>query len=236
MRTLLAAAASALAITLAATGCAPAHYETTTYGTEGDKGALTFEYDACLFGCGLDRPALQGSAVTLEVKGGAADAALVARLAGGAAATISNQNYSCTAADCRLFVTVETKDAGEAKVEVTDKSGKLVDGAVLHVRPAARIDVEVRGRTAGADGVHAVREGEKLAVKSTVLAADGAELIFSYHGVSQTYADESIVGPDEGVVLGATDVEDALAKKAGDTSLAIRAVGAETVVRFRVTK
>jgi len=43
-----------------------------------------------------------------------------------------------------------------------------------------------------------------------------------------------MVGPDTSVLIGSTDLEDAIAKAAGETALTIRAVGAQSVVRFRV--
>jgi len=235
--TSLAAVASTLVITLAGTGCAPAWSETTTSNTPGEKGALTFEYDSCVFGCGLDRPALQGSAVTLEVQGGTANAGLVARLSNPAVGTIANQYYSCDEGTCSLFVDIETKQAGETRVEVADKTGALVDGVALRVHAAARIDVDVHGHEAAADGVFSVKQGEKLEVESTVFDADGAKLAFSHHGVAQVYADKGIVGPDDELELfGRSDVEKAVANRAGETTLALRAVGAESIVRFRVTK
>lgn len=237
MRNLLAAAAVALVSTLAVTGCAPAWSDTTTFSTAGEKGALTFEYDSCLFGCGLDRPALQGSAVTLEVKGGSAGAALVARLDNSAVGVIANQHFSCDEGTCRLFVDIETKQAGETRVEVVDKAGALVDGVALRVHAAARIAVDVHGHAAGADGFFAVKQGDKLEVESTVFDAAGDKLAFSHHGVAQVYADRAVVAPDsEFDILGTSDVEKAVAVGIGETTLALRAVGAERLVKFRVTK
>lgn len=123
------------------------------------------------------------------------------------------------------------------KVEVVDKTGTLVDGVALRVHAAARIAVDVHGHEAAGDGVFTVKQGEKLEVESTVFDADGAKLAFSHHGVAQVYADKGIVGPDDGIdILGTSDVEKAVANAAGETTLALRAVGAESVVRFRVTK
>ena len=54
--------------------------------------------------------------------------------------------------------------------------------------------------------------------------------------LSQAYANKGIVGPDETAIFGSTDVEDAIANGLGETTLTTRAVGAESVVKFRVTK
>ena len=134
--------------------------------------------------------------MTLEVKGGVANAALVARLSNSAVGTIANQYYWCDG-DCSLFIDIETKQAGGTKVEVVDKTGTLVDGVALRVHAAARIAVDVHGHEAAGDGVFTVKQGEKLEVESTVFDADGAKLAFSHHGVAQVYADKGIVGPDD---------------------------------------
>lgn len=237
MRTLLAAAALALVSTLAAAGCAPATTTSTTFHTTGEKGALTFKYDSCFFGCGLDRPALQGSAVQIEVKGGTSAVLQTARLTGTAVGRIASQSYSCDGGECKLEATIETTQHGDAKLEIVDETGGLVDGVVFHVKAAARIDVDVRGHEAGADGVFVVKQGEKLDVKSTVFDNDNTELIFDHHGVAQLYADKGIVGPDDDfMILGSSDVENAVANGTGETTLSLRAVGSESIVKFRVTK
>jgi hypothetical protein len=238
MRNLLAAVVAASALFVAAgTGCAPSSYKTTKLSSVGDQGTLTFRFDSsCILDCSLDQPALQGSAVSVAVKGGTAAQGLSVRLADSVAATISQQSSSCNGSECTVHVEIETKLEGDAKLEVVDRSGTVVDGVALHVKAAARIDVAVRGRQPGADGVYTVKQGEKLKVESTVFDNDRTELFFASHGVSQVYGDKTVVGPDDAVILGSTDVEDAIANNVGETTLTLRAVGAESVVRFRVTK
>lgn len=240
MRNLLAAAAlaaSTLVLTLAGTGCAPATYKTSQIASAGDKGALSFKYDSCIVDCALDQPALQGAAVTIDVRKGAPNAGLSVRVANRALATISSQSYTCAASDdCHLIFELDAKQEGDAKLEVVDKSGALVDGIPLHIKAAARIDIDVEGREAGSDGVYVVKQGERIAVASKVFDNDRTELFFSHHGVSQVYANKGIVGPDETAIFGSTDVEDAIANGVGETTLTTRAVGAESIVKFRVTK
>jgi hypothetical protein len=255
MRSLEVLLASTVLLSLAVTGCSfDPHLDTT-----GDKGNLQFRYSSCLLGCALDKNALQGSRISLSVSGGDPNTSLSARLAADAQiGTIAYQSQSCscesssngstdsrtvtatdkcTAAEtkkCFVSVDIETTRVGDAKLEVIDASGKLVDSATLHIRPAARIDVTVQDRTPGAGGVYEVPQGAKLKVASRVLDADDNEMVFAQHGVSQVYADASIVGPDHSIILGSSDVEDAIAKAPGETSLALRAAGAESIVRFRV--
>ncbi len=224
--------AAVLALTMFSAGCSPRLGD----DTGGEKGNLRFEYSSCLFGCSLEQNALQGSKVTISAKGVDSKAHLTARLSDAAIGTIVTQNQRCTdGADCILDMEIETTGAGDAKVDVIDADGALVDRVTIKVRPAARIELEVRDRQAS-DGVYAIRVGEKLKIASKVLDADGNPMIFAAHGVAQTYADPSIVGPDEYVLFGSSDVEDAIAKRVGDTSLAVRATGAENVVLFRVTR
>jgi hypothetical protein len=254
MRFTLPFLASVFSISYAAAGCSPHLGEDTV----GENGTMRFEYSTCLFGCSLEQNALQGSRVSIRVSGGNPDVAVVPRLTGTNIGAISSQMQSCSCQSsengksqsrtvqtsdtctktetksCSLTLDIETKQAGDAKLEIIDGDGVVVDRVDVHVRPAARIDVTVRDRTAGEQGIYEVRAGEKLKIASKVLDADGREMIFAQHGVSQAYADASIVGPDESVLIGSTTVEDAIAKRPGETSLTTRAPGAETVVRFRV--
>ena len=247
---------SALVVALAAAGCSPQ----LGADTAGEKGNLRFEYSSCLFGCSLDQKALQGSQVSITTKGGDPDVPLVARLAGDPVGSIASQLESCSCASssgngsrsrsidasklcdkaetksCTLAVDIDTRTAGEAKLEIVDPAGAVVDRVTVHVRPAARIELDVHDRKADAQGIYEVGWGAKLKVGSKVLDADGVGMIFAKHGVTQAYADANIVGPDSSVLVGSTDVEDAVAKRAGETSLTVRAVGAESTVRFRVTK
>jgi hypothetical protein len=240
MRNLLAAAAtvaSILVVTLVGAGCAPATTKTTKLSSVGDKGELTFKFDSCLLDCALDQPALQGSAVSITAKGGKPNVALSVRLADSAVATISEQSYVCDGTDCRLQMKIETKQQGEEKLEVVDKAGNVVDSVALHVKAASAIEVHVAGHELGPDNYFTVKQGEKLAVESTVFDDDRSELVFSQHGVSQEYGDKSVVGPDEDLDLfGSSDTEKAVAKNVGDATLTLRAPGAETIVRFHVTK
>ena len=89
-------------------------------GSKGELGKLRFEVSssACLLGCALDKPALQGSLVTIIASRMAPDAHLTARLAGGGRSTIVEQRESCSNdRSCSVSVDIEV-DAGGATVLV----------------------------------------------------------------------------------------------------------------------
>lgn len=228
--------------------------------TEGDDGKMRFEYigSDCPFGCGLDRSALQGSLVTVVVRGGDGEVRKKARLDNGAIGAISAQRESCSCEtrtgdtlksrsgepaspcasgetkSCSLSIDIETAQPGESKLEVTDLGGNVIDRVTVEVRPAARIDVDVREGATDVGGVHEVKRGFKVKVRSEVYDADGNEVFFTRHGVSHEYADKNILRPDTAVILGSTDVEDMIATGLGETTVKVRAEGAEKLVRFRV--
>lgn len=228
--------------------------------TTGDEGTLAFEYTGgdCLFGCGLDRSALQGSMVSIAARGGDGDVRKRARLVGSSIGTIEQQRESCSCTSksgnssksrtiepadrcasgeskkCSLRIDVETTSAGDSKLEILDPGGSVIDRVTVRVRPAARIDADVRQGATDKGGVFEVKQGLKVKVHSTVYDEDGGEVIFAKHGVSHEYGDKSIVRPDSSVLIGSTDVEDMIARDLGETTVTVRAEGAAKVLRFRV--
>lgn len=247
---------SLVALALSAAACSFGIGES----TEGDQGKMHFEYTGgdCLLGCGLDRNALQGSLVTVSARGGDGDVRKKARLTSGAIGAISAQRESCSCEtttrdtrksrsvepstgcasgetkSCSLSVDIETAQPGDSKLEITDFGGNVVDRVTVHVRPAARIDVDVREGGTNMGGVYEVKRGSKVKLLSEVFDADGSEVIFARHGVSHAYGDKSILQPDAAVLVGSTDVEDMLAIGLGETTVKVRAEGAEKLVRFRI--
>lgn len=230
--------------------------------TDGDKGKLTFEYAGprCFFGCGLEKSALQGSLVSITARGGDPNVRMTARIDQTSIARIATQLDSCTcnknsrnestsrsidsngacASDeqksCAVGVGVETSGQGDAKLEILDPNGAVVDSVTIRVRPAARIDVTVtRGGTKNGD-VYDVQNGSKVALESRVYDAHGDEVVFTEHGVSHDYGDTSILAPNSAVLFGSTDVEDMIARSPGDTTVKAYALGAEQIVRFHVVQ
>ena len=246
-----------LASALAMVGCTfQPDFSSTTSGSEGKLG---FQYvtSACsLGGCGVDHSAVQGSLVTVSVKGSDGAARMNARLAGAPVGRISSQKESCSCdsgssgsrsiepasacgaqetKSCTMSVDIETTQAGDAKLEIVEPGGKLVDSAPIHVHGAARIEVDVREGARRVGEVYEVKKGYKVKLAARVLDADGTELIFTEHGVAHAYGDRDVLGPDAAVIVGSSDVEDMIAgSKSGDTTVTVTAPGAATVVRFRV--
>jgi hypothetical protein len=230
--------------------------------TDGEKGAMTFAYDGpgCLFGCGLDRSALQGSLVTVTAKGGDANVAQTARIADSSIAHVSEQHETCSCdsssgnesksrsiepsakcssgetKSCSLSIDIETTDQGDAHLEVVDPKGALIDRVTVHVRPAARIDVKVNGAAVKDGEVTTVRNGDRLNLESHAFDANGDEALFTKHGISHDYGDTTILRPDDSVLFGSTNVEDMIAVEPGDTTVTVHAPGAEQVVHFHVVK
>lgn len=222
---------SLFVVALAAAGCSV----NLDPSTEGDSGNTRFEYtgNGCLFGCGLDRHALQGSLVSITAHGGDAFVGATARLSGPAVGRIASQTQSCST--CDMDIEIEATQPGDAKLEIVDHAGKLLDSVTIHVRPAARIDVAVNGGARQADGVYEVKQRSQVKLGAKVFDAEGAELLFARHGVSHAYGDESVIKPDPTVVIGSTDVEDMIAgSHVGETTVRVSAPGAVNMVRFRV--
>lgn len=244
-------------IALSTAACSPLGSE-----TAGENGKLRFEYqdtNGCLFGCGLEKSALQGSLVTVKAQGSDPSVRLAARLTGGSIGTISAQRETCSCdsstggssssrsidstdscgsnetKSCSVTVDIETSAAGDAKLEITDPKGNVIDRVGVHVRPAARIDTNVREGGHEVAGVFDVLAGSKVKLESTVFDGSGTEMVYARHGVSHVYGDKNVLGPDSSVIIGSTEVEDMVAgNTAGETTVTVSAPGASKVVRFRV--
>jgi hypothetical protein len=256
MRTHVALLPSFLLLSVAAAGCS---FEL-GQKTDGENGNLRFAYsgDGCLFGCGLDRTALQGSMVSVSVEGGDANVRPTARVSDASIARVSRQTETCSCRSetngksssrgiepnascakgetksCSVGLEIETSGSGDAKLEIGDPSGKVIDRVTVRVRPAARIEIDVKQGATKKGDVYEVQDGFKVKLGSKVYDADGAETFFTKHGVSHEYADRSIIKPDSAVLIGSTDVEDMIADGTGETTVTVHAEGADKVVRFRV--
>jgi len=247
----LAALSTVLVVALSTAACAPLGEKTT-----GEKGNVTFSYSGrgCTFGCGLDRSALQGSMVSVAAEGGDPEIRKSARLVGNAVGRVSASKESCQCVSssqsrnveptgdcvseetktCTVSIDVETTAPGDDVLELVDSSGKVVDRVAFHVRPAARIEINVKEGGTLNGNVYEVHQGYKVKLESHVYDAAGAEAIFMKHGVSFDYADKNIVRPDTAVLIGSTDIEDMISDRMGETTVKVHAPGAEKVVTFRV--
>lgn len=227
----------------------------------GQSGKLTFAYQSsqCGFGCALDLPVVEGSLITVQARGGDVNKSYVMRVDPAELASLtyresctcdppsrSTGSYSVDASvscksgenkSCTRSADLETHASGTATLKVSDGAGNLVDSIALTIAKADRIDTTVnlndKPATAGAGGVFAVSVGDKIAIHSSVLSG-GRTMVFTRHGLSQTYSDPKVIGTDASVILGATDTENAVATAPGAATVTMAAHGAQAVVRFRV--
>jgi hypothetical protein len=225
--------------------------------TTGNEGKLQFQYvtSSCLLGCGIDHSVVQGALAAVSIKGSDGSVRMNARLVGAPVGRISAQTESCSCEggggsrgiepgvacgaqetkSCTLAVDIETSQIGDAKLEIVDPTGKLIDSAPIHVHGAARIDLDVREGARQVGGAYEVKQGYKVKLAARVFDADGTELLFTKHGVAHVYGDRDLIKPDAAVIVGASDVEDMIAgSKTGETTVTVTAPGAASTVRFRV--
>ena len=202
---------------------------------------------------------MEGSLVSVTVKGSDGAVATSARLVGNPIGRIASQKERCscdgpgdggsssssiepgatcppqTTRSCSTDLDIETTQSGDARLEIVDPSGTLIDSAPIHVHRAARIDVDVREGARRVGDVYEVKQGYKVKLAARVFDADGTKLLFTKHGVAHAYGDLELVKPDTAVLVGATDVEDMIAgSKSGDTTVTVAAPGAVNVVHIRV--
>ena len=208
--------------------------------SRGDLGKLRFEISSsdCLLGCALDKPALQGSLVTVIASNVAPDAHAKARLVGGGRSSIVDQRESCSdERTCSLSVDIEVDDASDPKLEIVT-GNEVEDRVTVRVRSAARIETSVtagdRPLTPEGDGIYRVRPGEHIRLRSRVFTVDGTETVFTKHGVTHEYGNTKVVRSAGEAILGSTNVEDMIAVDAGEATVLVNAVGAQSFARFRV--
>ena len=244
--------ATTLALSLSPLACGPVESGSASLslGTDspGALGKARFDYAAsdCPFGCSLDRPVLQGSLITIVASVDQAPADLSATLTGASVGRISGQTPDCSVdlKRCKLYVDIQTTGAGDARLEVS-KDRLDLDYIPVRVRPASRIELSVRASATadgdlrdvppGSDGLYVLKLGELAQLTARVFTSDGQEAMFTRHGVSHAYGNTDVLSVDDRVWIGASDIEYVKTGRPGDTTITVRAPGAETVAKFRVT-
>jgi hypothetical protein len=199
---------------------------------------------------------VQGALAAVSISGSDGSVRMNARLAGAPVGRNSAQTESCSCGGgaagtrsvepgstcgsqetrwCTMAVDIETNQIGDARLEIVDPAGKLIDSAPIHVHGAARIDLDVREGARRVGLVYEVKQGYKVKLAARVFDADGTALLFTKHGVAHVYGDRDLIMPDAAVLIGSSDVEDMIAgTRTGETTVTVTAPGASSVVRFRV--
>lgn len=213
----LTALVGAASLGVALAGCDPLDLD---QRTRGEEGTLAFSYAGkgfldCLFGCGIDRPMMTHSAVTLVI--GDADPAwiLSARTtSSNATVELFEEHLSCTSEDADgtthdRDVTREEPCAGNEErhvvwvaeiaaskpesfdLEIVDDSGDLVDTLPLVAKDAASADLHTSSTEDPISSLH-VGIGEAAVVTPTFLDASGGELASGISAADWTFTDTSI--------------------------------------------
>ena len=228
-------------------------------GANGEMGNLKFSYGGwgCLLGCGPEREVLQGAGVSVIVDGAERGRLQHARMTSEGIASVTSYKESCwcnkedgntsssrgvtdgntCASDetlsCSTWVELETENAGDTKLEITDDKGTVIDRFSVHVRPALRIDPLVSAEKEpiepGKDGVYEVHQNAHLLIQPRPYGNGENELLFE-KGIAFSSSDEKIVKPDTLF----DDVRIIKAPSVGSATVSVVAVGARVDVRFRV--
>ncbi len=214
----------------------------------GERGTLAFEYTSldCLFGCALDKPALLGSTVSIQVSQLDPSKTYVARLGenGFGSITTQSQSCSCTSSSggtttshsvgagepcsggeiraCTLSVSLSAKTETDGMLEISSEAG-LEDRIVVKARRAKQLNVTARIGESTVElnqGVLVVPVGKRIAFD--VRASDGTNpLVIGTGGITLESDDRQVVQADSsfGSVLGARAV------KVGETVVTIQSGG-----------
>ncbi len=203
--------------------------------TQGQAGHLTFDASSsmCTLGCALDSPILEGSSITIQAQGGDPKTPYTLRLNPASLGTV-DANQTCS--NCAV---IETTKSGAGRLEAYDGRGNIYDAVDLTIAKADHVEstllVNGHAATASANGSYDVHVGDALQVHS-VVSVGGKSMVFTRHGLLPSYSDEAIVGSDTTVLIGATDIEYAIAKSPGTATTTMTAHGAQSVVVFNVVK
>ena len=242
----------ALSVALAATGC---EKKETVAGQIGELGRVEFTYSrSCFFGCLVAQPLLAGTRETMRVKGEAANAPGISVRSDEESVVevaLERQCY-CERKDttgridvaldgacdepwrmtCENTIHVGAQQAGDAKVELLEEGGSVIDRITVYVREAAR--ARFFGTLPGALGEEdgdsfSLEADSRLDLRLELYDEDGLELL-APEGVSWRVADPEVatfnaflIGAGEEVVAGRDIVVETHA--AGETTVEIDVPG-----------
>lgn len=224
--------------------------------TKGEQGVLSFEYTSldCLFGCGVEKPALAGSEVTITTRGLDPSKRYAASMTGASIGKITRQSESCSCTsssgstsssrgvdatascgagetkECFHQVTIATDKVGDAKLEMR-VGNELVDSTTIKARAATRIDVTARidgNDLPPKDGTYEAKVGTSVYLSAKAYD-DNGPLVTGDDGIALASADKKVLSV-QSYLLGVRAVS------AGETDLTLTATGTQSVMRFRIVE
>ncbi len=226
--------------------------------TKGELGNVEFSYhESCFFGCSLDQPVLRGSTERISVTGPGNQSDVVASSSAPEIASFSSSRFcdcersagneaegysaspdtTCQSGFqlvCDNYFAVKTGTVGDAKIELRDATGNLIDRTTVHVRDAHEIRfgrIPAAGGEAEEIATLELAAGESAELIAHPYADDGAQLL-GEHGFVWQVADPAVAGFDyfdESVAAKAPDdarIVHVRAVASGQTTLSVGAGGA----------
>lgn len=204
--------------------------------TAGELGRIDFSYGAsCFFGCSMDRPVLVGARERVDVTG-AGNAQGVTAASSDPSVVEFNLQRSCScerSSDnsgegmstdaqgrcpdefkkvCTNAVDMHALAKGDAKLELFDAQGQLIDRVGVHVRPArsVRFKQSTNGLQDSRPVDHlVVNSGGTVTLSAELLDADGRQLI-ARHGVTWSSDDAGVAGFPVYSILTRDSVDDSV--------------------------
>ncbi len=239
--------------------------------TSGDLGRVDFSYGAsCFFGCSLDRPVLVGASERIDLTGPGDAQGVTAVSAEPAIAgfnlkrTCSCEKSSSNSAEgmstdaqgqcpdgftktCDNAVDMQALGAGDAKLELFDPQGQLLDRVTVHVRRASSVQFEQsKNGLQDSQPINqlVVKSGDTVTLSAKLLADDGQQLI-ARHAVSWGSDNTSVAGfptytlltPDsvEGSTHDQSDWVTVKGVQPGSTQISVKVAGLVQAVPVTVT-
>lgn len=211
--------------------------------TRGENGVLSFRFapGGCVEQCSLDRKVLVGSTLGVDVTGGDLGRRMTARLTpielgtADAAQACACERSSPTGfpesrpidpsdpceggtKTCTFAVTATARGPGDARLEVIDPAGAVIDATTLHFRFADRADTRVVSGADSVTGGHELQQGQSFTVASRVYAGD-EPLLLSRESIVREPRDGRVLQIDRSDPLGDPLVGVVFAVGQGETIL-----------------
>ncbi len=222
--------------------------------TNGDQGRATFSYDACLFGCTVDQPMMDGTRESIQVHASSIPRVTVSSSdpsilgVGDATHDCCQSDGTCATVDLAtvcgigettsfLHVNVVAQHAGTAKLELRTQDGNVFDSVSMTIASAASLSVQcdpaILAKGQSCAFVWIARDASDVELRATT----GVELTTSDTGVAQFREAGGIFSP---VVPSTTASQglfgtEVVAQNAGDAIVTAQTKGASRTLAIHVT-